>query len=121
MQLIPGVHDAAIEAVKKNALTTPVRFTKVGPQEYQVDFGDTEYRLCKAERVRKNDRGAWFLYAKVPGREFNNFGGLTSPVKPGEGPGFWEEGFGRTLKQAKTNVKAWLQRGVTFSDNEWEI
>jgi hypothetical protein len=91
-----------------------VRWSRVGDQEYQVEHGDKVYRLCKSHI-------GWYLHAKREGVEFENFGGLTELVKPGEGPGFFTEGFGRNLKQAKANVRMWLQRGVTFNDAEWII
>lgn len=111
MKLIPGVHDEAIAVLKAHFASKPLRWTKTGRTEYRTEFGGKSYRLFK-----NADR--YFLYTESTG----GVGGFQEMVKPytKESAGFFRDGFGRTLTQAKTNAQAWVQRGVTINDDEWE-
>lgn len=105
MKLVAGVHDEAKAVLADYFSQRPLKWTRQGSNDHWALHAGKYYRLCK-------DRGSWFLYSPAPG-------GTWDLVKPGEGPGFFEEGFGPTLAIAKIRARAWLQRGVTFNDDEW--
>lgn len=117
MILIPGVHDEAIKALKEfSEKQGQIKWQHDGPGAYIGYFGGQYYRLEKDGR-----KGAWFLYKEDKDSNSLISYEIVRPYAQGSGTGFFEDGFGRTLIQAKFNVRNWLQRGVTCNDSEWEV